>query len=354
MTTRIAFHSNQLSITGTEVALYDYALNNEVVLGNQSVVICPANNPHHHPAAMGKFRQRFEVLQYQSATERDALLRQHGIDLLYAIKSGKQDGVLSQAIPTMVHAVFPTSPSQVHGASYAFISEWLSQHCARGKVPCVPHIVELPDKPGDLRQELGIPDGALVLGCHGGRDSFNVPCAVQAVERLLTQDRPIYFVFLNIAPFVSHPRAMFLDGTTDLIRKTRFINTCTAMLHARQQGESFGLACGEFSVRNKPVLTYARTKHSHHHDVLGDAGFYYTDRDSLMDIILALDPHSIAKQSWDRYTPRYNKERVMALFDQHLVQPALLNQGSTLPQLDIGLADRLAYWQLKLNMRTRR
>lgn len=352
MSLRIAFHSNQLSITGTEVALYDYALHNEDVLGNRSVVICPANNPHSHPLAEDKFRQRFELLTYRSPDEMDTLLARHGADLLYAIKSGKRDGLLSKTIPTMVHAVFPTDPAHIHGAAYAYISEWLSRHCARGKVPCVPHMVELPDTEDDLRKELGIPEHALVLGCHGGRNSFNVPCAVQAMAHFLAQDRAIYFLFLNIAPFINHPRAIFLEGTTDLERKTRFINTCNAMLHARLQGESFGLACGEFSVRNKPVLTYALTKHTHHHDVLGDAGLRYSSRESLIGLIESLHALDLSARTWDRYTPRYNKERVMELFERHLIHPARHNPGRLRPQIPITLADRLAYYRLKLNMRT--
>jgi hypothetical protein len=96
MSLRLAFHSNQLSITGTEVALYDYALHNENVLGNRSVVIYPANSPHSHRQAEEKFRQRFELLSYRTHVEMDALLLQHGVDLLYAIKSGKRDGLLSR------------------------------------------------------------------------------------------------------------------------------------------------------------------------------------------------------------------------------------------------------------------
>ncbi len=35
----VAFHSNQLGIRGTEVALYDYARYNEEILGNKSYII---------------------------------------------------------------------------------------------------------------------------------------------------------------------------------------------------------------------------------------------------------------------------------------------------------------------------
>ncbi len=347
----IAFHSNQLSIRGTEVALYDYALNNEAVLGHNSLIVYNADSPHNSAEALAKFSARFEVVGYRQRDELDGLLARHQAELLYTIKAGKDDGLWSRTVPTMVHAVFPTSPAQAHGASYAFISEWLSRHCSNDKIPCVPHIVALPEVAGDLRAELQIPPEATVLGCLGGASSFDVPAAIEAVRQVLARSTHTWFVFLNIAPFVEHPRAIFLPGNSDLAYKTRFINSCDAMLHARLQGESFGLACGEFSIRNKPVLTYAGSKHRHHIEVLGDAGLLYSSAASLVQLIEGLDPVTLRRGHWDRYSARYNREVVMGLFDRHLIQPALRNPRRDKPQLDIGWADRLAYYRLKLRMR---
>lgn len=347
----IAFHSNQLSLRGTEVALYDYAEGAEQQLGHRSVVLYPADSAHNDPLAIEKFARRFELQSYRHRDAIDATLQRSGADLLYAIKAGRPDGVLSQQVPTMVHAVFPTAPGQAHGASFAYISDWLSQRCSRGHIPAVPHIVTLPAVDDDLRAELGIPADATVLGCHGGAKSFDVPCAIEAVRRCLDTQPGTWFVFLNIERFVEHPRVVFLPGTSDLERKTRFINSCDAMLHARLQGESFGLACGEFSIRNKPVFTYARSKHRHHIAVLGDAGWPYHDADELVQRIATLDRAALRAGHWDRYTPLYNPARVMALFDQHLIQPALRNPGRLKPQLRTGWRDALAYWGLKLEMR---
>lgn len=347
----IAFHSNQLSIRGTEVALFDYASNNEAVLNHNSVIVYNAGSTHNSAAALAKFGARFQVVGYRTPDEIDTLLGRNKVDLLYAIKAGKNDGLYSRTVPTMVHAVFPTSPAQAHGASYAFVSEWLSQQCSQRKIPSVPHIVELPDVDGDLRCELQLPQQAKVLGCHGGPQSFDVPSAIEAVRHLLAHSPDTYFVFLNIDRFVEHPRAIFLPGTSDMADKTRFINTCDAMLHARLLGESFGLACGEFSIRNKPVITYAHGKHRHHIEVLGDSGFYYTDARSLIDIIEGLDPAALKHRSWDRHSSRYNRQTVMGRFDEHLIQPALRNPNLTKPQLNVGWTDRLSYFRFKLSMR---
>jgi hypothetical protein len=346
---RIAFHSNQLSITGTEIALFDYAINNQDLLGNRSLILFNATHPANRPEALEKFSARFDVLSYRDPAEIDGLLAHAGADLMYTIKSGKRDGIISNIVPTMVHAVFPTHPGQRHGASYAFISEWLSLHCSNHSIPCVPHIVGLPDEDADLRAELGLPTDALVIGCFGGSQSFNVPSAIEAVKRLLEHES-MRFIFMNIAAFVDHPRAIFLPGSTDMSFKTKFINSCDAMLHARKLGESFGLACAEFSIRNKPVMSWAHTKHWHQQDVLGTKGFYYSDADSLCRMIQSMDRVALEQQNWDCYSARYNKAVVMEKFDRYLIQPALANPNKSRPQLNCGQSAAWPYYALKAKM----
>ncbi len=350
MPVKIAFHSNQLSITGTEVALYDYALGNEQQLGNKSVIFYDKNNKNNHPQAIEKFRQRFDLIGYDHFSEIDDQLARHGADLLYMIKSGKRDGRLSRRVPTMVHAVFPTNPKQAHGASYAFISEWLSRRCSADLIPCVPHIVELPEIAGDLRTELGIGPEEKVIGTYGGKLNFDIRSAREAVTEMMASRTGLRFIFMNTEKFVDHANAIFLPGSTDIDYKVRFINTCDAMLHARRLGESFGLACGEFSVRNKPVITFLHNKHTHHHDVLGDKGFYFSDKASLMQIIDGLDPKIIRNGQWDQYTVRYSRDVVMERFDRYLVQAALANPGHDKPMQKIGLSASYAYCSLKIDM----
>ena len=50
---KIAFHTNQLSIRGTEVALFQYAKYNEEILGNKSVIF---TFPNRDMSAYEKFK----------------------------------------------------------------------------------------------------------------------------------------------------------------------------------------------------------------------------------------------------------------------------------------------------------
>lgn len=351
MPLRLLLHSNQLSLRGTEIALYDYALHNETLLGNESLVVHQRQNPGNDAAALAKFAGRFEVLHYDTPQELNQLIASHRIDLLYTLKAGRPDGVVAQSVPTLVHAVFPTAPWQVHGSAFAFISEWLSAQCSGGKVPCVPHMIYLPEVPGDLaptlREELRIPAEARVFGCYGGRHSFDVPCARAAVKQALDALPDVYFLFMNMEAFVDHPRARFLPGTADMATKVRFIDTCDAMLHARLQGESFGLSCGEFSIRNKPVITYALGKHQHHIEVLGSRALLYRNEAELLDLLTRFDPIQTRQQNWDCYTERYSAAPVMRAFNEHLIQAGLM-PGNAAQRIGMGMTDRLRYVWRKL------
>jgi hypothetical protein len=134
----------------------------------------------------------------------------------------------------------------------------------------------------------------------------------------------------------------FLPGSPDLDFKVRFINTCDAMLHARRLGESFGLACAEFSIRNRPVLTYARSLHRHHINVLADKAFLYGGRKSLLKLLLELAPADITDLDWDCYSELYTPERVMRQFENTLIDPAVRRGVATDFDVRLSVGDRLA------------
>ena len=84
------------------------------------------------------------------------------------------------------------------------------------------------------------------------------------------------------------------------------------MIHARNEGESFGCACGEFSSKNKPIITFFGSKDRNHIKLLGDKGFYYNNPNELYDIIVNFkkDP----TKDWNVYK-EYNPERIMNIFN---------------------------------------
>lgn len=151
---KVAFHSNQLCERGTEVALYDYAYFNEKILSNRSIILANRKNKNNTVSAIDKFKKRFNVYLYDNFSEVDSILLDENVDVLYTIKSGERDDILSDKVKTVVHCVF--NPTDPHGDVYASISHRLNRRF-QVSIPVVPHMVYLPDYTGSLREKLGIP-----------------------------------------------------------------------------------------------------------------------------------------------------------------------------------------------------
>ena len=321
---RVGFHSPTLGLRGTDVAMYDYAHFNETLLGNTSIILAPAAIQATAPAR-ARFEDRFPVYFYRDQVELEALIKRERVDVLHILKSGEKDGVEVQSCRTVIHAVFDVH--EPHGDVYAYVSHWLSRTMADGTHPYVPHMIQLPAVEHTARAELGIPTHAKVFGSIGGETSFDVRCAVNAVllaANFMPQE--VVFLFINTRLAVKTPaqrallnralkrgRIRYLPGTYDPVEKTTLINACDAMLHARKIGETFGIAIGEFAVRNKPILTFMslRTPHRCHYDLLSDDGNYYTNVTSLLRLLYRA-PARLKRSSI--YKTEFTPEKVMQQF----------------------------------------
>jgi len=327
---KIAFHANQLSERGCELALFDYCRYSKLLLGCQPVVFYGLDAPGNDSGVIERFAREFDLVGYRSFSTVDEQIAAQGVDLFYAIKGGEVDGIYSRLVPTMVHAVFAQSPLEVHGSSYAYISEWLAWKCSGSLLPAVPFIVHAPEAPNPLtlRHQLGIPAAATVYACYGGASSFDLEFVRQDVIPNVLQIRPdIHFLFMNFKRFISHPRVHFLPRSTDIRFKENFVAASDAMLHARRQGESFGLACAEFSAQGKPIFAYRNTPDRHPQFVLGDAMHLYSNSDELVGQLLSFDRLAPSHPGVCAYLDRYSPDAVMEAFDRFLIYPALRTGG---------------------------
>jgi len=329
---KIAFYSPHMSLRGTEVTMYDYAKYNEKLLGNKSIIIYHKEDSRNHPSVIEKFTDRFKVypisnFEYDvNNVERtapnlveklDEVMEEASCDAIYMQKGGRNDGVYSKKFKTLVLCCSVIDPEKErHGDKYAFISKWLSDTCSGGRVPVVPSIVDLPDINENLREELGIPKNATVFGRTGGEDTWNIPFTNQVIDFLLQKKNDIYFLFQNTPKFISHPNVIHVPCSADLTYKTKLINTADAMIHSRLEGESFGVACGEYSIRNKPIITWLGSKERNHIDILGSKGLYYDTPKELFDILSNFRSYLPSSETdWNCYKD-FSPEKVMKIFNE--------------------------------------
>ncbi len=134
-----------------------------------------------------------------------------------------------------------------HGHRFAVTSAWLARRARRHvqvgrrslelprlrRPEVVPNIVSLPDIGEDLRDELGIPDDAVVFARHGGFGEFDLEFVRDAVRDALDERTDVWFVLLNTVRFHEHERLVHLPLTVDRANIRRFVNTADYMIHAR-------------------------------------------------------------------------------------------------------------------------
>jgi len=312
----IAFYDNNLCLRGTSVALYQYALFNELILGNKSIIL---SQPHGDLSALSKFQNKFNVklLQFNSF-DYENYLREQNADFFYAIKAGSSsDGLMLDNIPTLIHCVF--TGGDIHGHRYAFVSNWLCRYSGYDiEEYSVPHIAEkLPDTDLNLRNQLGIPDNKKVFGCYAGSTEFNIDFVHKTIERILSERNDIVFLFMNINKFTnnSYDNLIFLNGTSDLYYKSSFVNACDAMIHARSGGETFGCAVAEFTMSNKPVITYGLSGENAHIDILQDKAIVYNNSEELYDILNNINKYIKYDNYYDAYS-EYSPEKIMNKFNK--------------------------------------
>ena len=319
----VLFFVRHFTERGTEVAIYDYARYNEELLHNKSYIVSftPEKSKeigfYTDMLSYDKFKSRFEILEIEDIRrDMPKIIAQTKADVFYTLTHGDHDiyefsdKSIWQNCKTMKHCVF------------SFACPESDYYCGIGNelnikyntnYPVIPHIVDLPDIEGNLRQELGIPENAVVLGRYGGTSTFDIPYVFESIVDSLKRDENLYYLFMNTPVFCdAHPRIIHLGFSTDLEYKTKFIQTCDAMLHARAPGETFGLAVAEFSLKNRPVIT-CNCGDKEHIMILKDRAVLYNNKAELDNILVNIREIIRSRTDWNAYED-YSPEKVMKLF----------------------------------------
>lgn len=333
MKKNIGFFVNQFSERGTEIAIFNYALYNQTILNNISIIIYPKSSHIILENVKKKFEDKFKVIEIDDldngkykksiydpsrkntyCNELEKAIIENNIKYLYHQKAGYQDGVLSKTAKNLIHCVFYPSKTNEHGDVYSVISKSIGNN----KYPVVPYIVEpFPEVKENMRKNLNIPDDATVFGRHGGHDTFNLLYVHKTIKQIVSNNNNIYFLFLNTKHFFEHERCIYIDKIiTNNVEKVKFINTCDAMIHARSGGETFGLACAEFSILNKPIIT-AICGETAHIDILGSKGIYYKNEKELYNILYNF---KIEKNIDYNCYKEFNPENVIKIYDKVYLQ----------------------------------
>lgn len=284
---KIILHDNSLNIRGTTVAIFDYGYYLKR-MGYDIEIMYNANDTATDNLVVDKFINEFGnvIHSYSDYNIMQDIINDISPDYFFAIKGGNYDGVVSnnKNVENLIMAVGMSR--DIHGDKYYYCSSWLSMMCGGDYVP---HMINIPNVDGDLRDKYNIPKDAIVITRTGGHGTFDIDFVRQAIINTIDIRNDVYYIMQNVDRFINHERVIFIDKMVSMIDKVKLINTSDYLLHARKQGESFGITIGEFSVKNKGIISYANSIEKNHNLILGDDALWYNTYDDICGILKSID-----------------------------------------------------------------
>lgn len=319
---KVCIHSNQFDGRGTGKIPYDYGIALRRIFGYD---VCFMTSGQSANEKLDIIQKEFPVYIYSSKvdvnpssdvrSEIENLVDSKKIDFIHMIKYGINDNITPTNCKSGIHYVF--KGHDPHGNAYAAVSQNLAKKY--NSTNYVPHIIKKYPQTESVRRYLNIPKDAIVIGRHGGYDTFDIPFVYKAIMDTLNKRSDIYFIFLSTKPFIQHERVFFFDWTPIEQGIYNFIHGCDAMLHGRSVGETFGLAVGEFSACNKPVITWHGLNNDFydtaHIDHLNGKAILYKDGNDLFSILSNIKQSDFLGKNWDTFTDTFSDENVMKLYD---------------------------------------
>ena len=307
---KIGFYLNEINFRGVCNSVYLFAKNNERILKNKSIIFYWGGSSDNKAEVIKRFKKKFKLIKVKNFNELEKINKKLKLDYCYFQRTGFKDYLLNNT-KNIIHAVFPEK-TNYHGHRYVFISQWLSKVCSNNKYPYLPLPVKLLQNNQNLRNKLKIPKNAKVFGYHGGATSFDLKFVKDSIKKITKENSNIYFLFMNVDKFFSHKNVIFIKGSFNQSIKVKFINSCDAMLHARSLGESFGISCVEFAIKNKPIFTYGFCKHRAHFEICKKNIVSYYSFNDLVKKILNFDKKKKYKSF--NLKERVSEENTIKLF----------------------------------------
>jgi len=318
---KIGFYVPLFYSRGTDTALFNYAIGNRDILGNETIILYKTEPTNSMGATMKKnMMDNFECIHVPSSTNAAAACRTKGISIIYTLTDGITQNALNfnnkrlwVGVKTIEHLVF--GGNVVTADRSAFVSQELRQR-TKINLPVVPHIVYLPEPADiDVREQLGISKKSIVIGRHGGFETFDIDFVKKTVTEHVKWFPFVHYIFMNTQRFVNHERVHFIPGTADQREVSAFIKACDCMIHARTRGETFGLSIAEFSFYNKPIITCGLAAERNHLDLLNGQALVYNNEDDLIKILTKL-PAMLRKTKIGGAYNEYTPDKVMKVFEK--------------------------------------
>jgi hypothetical protein len=161
--------------------------------------------------------------------------------------------------------------------------QWIAAGGDLRRSDVLPIPAERPASSADLRAELGIPVGAVVMGFHQrAQDAIFSPLPLDAFARVASPDR--YFLLMGGGPRYRSQAAalgvdnvLFIEHSGAAERISAFLNTLDLFVHGRADGETFGTVFAEAMMHGLPCLSHKSPVANAQPETMGPAGLFGQD-----------------------------------------------------------------------------
>jgi glycosyltransferase involved in cell wall biosynthesis len=218
------------------------------------------------------------------------LFDERAYDLVQTAKAGPPEYPYDRmALPVVEYVTLSAGVDRSRNIARSVqISQWQRrQWLAAGGDPARSDVIYIPAEPPaselDLREELGIPAGAVVAGFHQrASDEIFSPVPLAAFRSVQRKDR--WFALMGGSALYRRQAAdlglsnvAFLDHEGGAERISRFLNTLDVFAHGRSDGETFGTVFAEAMMHGRPCLSHRSPIANAQPETMGPAGLFASD-----------------------------------------------------------------------------
>ncbi len=162
---------------------------------------------------------------------------------------------------------------------------WVKKGGSLEKSSLIPIPVERPVSQENLREELGIPDNAIVAGYHQRPDN-NIFSEIPLKSFSEIQKENFHFIIMGggdlyrkQARDLSLKNVHFLEASSDPKKISAFLNTLNIFAHGRKDGETFGTVLAEGMIHGLPCLSHYSGIADAQPETMGPGGLFAMDQD---------------------------------------------------------------------------
>lgn len=328
---KLLFYNHELCYRGTTKAILSYIKAIRLIRPGDEITYVFNRFSQHNTLGIGLSFLDFDVKLYPVESVADVVELTKTSDWLYYVTSGlpvDYQWIQGCYCKTLLHQVGYQEPDYCSTNNFAYTSYWQSLFFTGCEAPVLPYVVEKPKQninKADARSILGLPKDSVVLGRHGGKDTWNLPFASKAVYECAIANPNKIFLFLGTLPFCNIKNVVFLPPTTSDFALETYLSACDVMLHARWEGETFGLACAEFLSRSKPIITWAHSRERNHILLAEQSALFFNDQDDLLALLNKITSSSINQLSAmvpaTKICQNYSLERIGRLLISLITTP---------------------------------